>query len=453
VGLAVPEIVNARSHHFEALLAGASLLLFAVIYIPQLGHGFVKDDFRWVLDGRQPLSTAWTRTSGFFRPLVTLSFASNYAISGLNPFAYGLTNFLLAACCAIGVGALAKAIGLTPSAAVVAAMMWAFNFHGVNMAILWISGRTALFLTLSSILAALAFLYGRRALCLLAVSAALLSKEEAVFLPVILTAWSAIRGSAMRSWWVFIPLPIYLAARAGSDAMVPWNAPRFYAFTFELEAVSRNLLQYIDRAWTFPVAAALCLWAVSRRAPPIDLNQRRSIIFGAVWFACAIAITVFLPVRSSLYACWPAVGAAITCAAVTDALFSRVTETRSRAAVLTLVVLLLALVPVYRARNTRWVEIAELSSETIDLMRTCGSRRCDTIVLVDDDRTRRNFENTFGGLAGEAANLFLGRAVPVVVVSRSEALSDESGPPACLLRIELNGASLKSQLEGSCGSE
>jgi hypothetical protein len=436
----------------KAALILGSIVLFTGIYLPQLGHGFVKDDFQWLADGRQSLTAMFTRTSGFYRPLVTLSFAFNRATSDLDPFVYGLTNFLLAAGCAFGVGALARTIGLTSSAAFVAAMMWAFNFHGVNMAILWISGRTASFLTLSSILAALTFLHGHRALCLLALTAALLSKEEAVLLPFILFTWSAIRDGSTRSWWVFIPLPLYIAARTWSDAMVPWTAPRYYAFTFEPAALASNLLHYVDRAWTFPIATVLCLWVVIRKAPSVDPDQRRTVVLGAVWFAFAIAITVFLPVRSSLYACWPAVGAAIACAAMTESLFNRVTPARRRGAILGFLLLLLVLVPVYRSRNVRWVEIAELSSETIGLMRTCGTERCDAVILVDDDGTRRNFGNTFGSLAPVATSLFLGRSLPTQIVTRAQDPVDESKPPACRLRIELNGTSLRSRFEGSCGN-
>ena len=45
--------------------------------------------------------------------------------------------------------------------------------------------------------------------------------------------------------------------------------------------------------------------------------------FGAAWFVCFYAMTVFLPVRSSLYALTPSVGAAVALAAVASAVQRR----------------------------------------------------------------------------------------------------------------------------------
>src|SRR5215510_4277884 len=104
-------------HAAPRLLILVLLFLFCVIYVPDVGHGFLKDDFQWVIDARQPPAALLTNTNGFFRPLVTLSFRANYELSGLNPYPYGLTNFLLAAACALFVFVLARLLGLATTAA------------------------------------------------------------------------------------------------------------------------------------------------------------------------------------------------------------------------------------------------------------------------------------------------------------------------------------------------
>ena len=98
--------------------------LFCVIYVPDVGHGFVKDDFQWVIAARQPPAALLTNTNGFFRPLVTLSFRADYALFGLDTYPYGLTNFVLAVVCAALVFALTRSFGLESGTATFAAAVW-----------------------------------------------------------------------------------------------------------------------------------------------------------------------------------------------------------------------------------------------------------------------------------------------------------------------------------------
>jgi hypothetical protein len=49
------------------------LMVIAAVYLPDIGRGFVKDDFGWIRDARAGLSDPMDalRQPGFFRPLVT----------------------------------------------------------------------------------------------------------------------------------------------------------------------------------------------------------------------------------------------------------------------------------------------------------------------------------------------------------------------------------------------
>ena len=73
------------------VLSGRSLvfLLFVALnlaYLPDIGHGFIKDDFAWILHGRldgvQDAVALFGRSLGFYRPLVALSFGGNTALFG-----------------------------------------------------------------------------------------------------------------------------------------------------------------------------------------------------------------------------------------------------------------------------------------------------------------------------------------------------------------------------------
>ena len=57
------------------LTAGVLCSAFLAIYLPDLGHGFLKDDFAWILSSRLERSgdliALFTSNVGFYRPLVS----------------------------------------------------------------------------------------------------------------------------------------------------------------------------------------------------------------------------------------------------------------------------------------------------------------------------------------------------------------------------------------------
>ena len=154
------------------------LAVLAFVYGVDAGHGFVKDDFTWIAASRDLTRLIMPGAAGFFRPIVSLTFWIDYALFGLAPRGYGLTNVALLFA---GVGLLfllLKALGLRAGVAVAGAFVWALNFQAVNMAVLWISGRTALVLVVWATAAAYAWVRGYRPLAAILVTAAMWSKEE-----------------------------------------------------------------------------------------------------------------------------------------------------------------------------------------------------------------------------------------------------------------------------------
>jgi hypothetical protein len=91
------------------------------IYLPDAGQGFIKDDFAWIASSRLgSAGDVWgyvaRPASGFFRPIVALSFGIDGILFGLRPLGYGLTNLALVGVCAAGIWRLAGALALTPAA-------------------------------------------------------------------------------------------------------------------------------------------------------------------------------------------------------------------------------------------------------------------------------------------------------------------------------------------------
>ncbi len=308
------------------LVAAAILLAILVaIYGPGIGKGFVKDDVVWV--GANHV-TSWSdvralvfRTDGFYRPVVATTFALDRAVYGIRPFGFGVTNLLLLLMGAGALAYLATALGLRPTMAIVAAGVWALNFHAVNMAVLWLSGRTALCVVIAALLAATGIVRGRPIAAGVAALVAMLAKEEAVMLPFILSGWAwvlagersarACRDVIRLTWPTWIALVIYFALRAQTAAMTPMTAPDAYRFALSPGALVGNGLEYLDRTCTFSAIVLIVAHLIAWHRPVMTPAVGRVLLLAGMWFAGTFALTIFVPTRSSLYALLPSVAPAL----------------------------------------------------------------------------------------------------------------------------------------------
>ena len=428
-------------------------MVFLAVYAPAVGLGFISDDFAWIAHSRvqsaADLARVLSTSLGFYRPLVGLSFAADYAVFGTHALGYGWTNLALALVDAALVAALCRALGLTRAGAWLAAAVWLLNFHGINMALLWISGRSALLLIAGALTCLLGLLRQSTVLTLIGFAAALLSKEESVALPLIaagaimlhLRGERTARHLAMLSTGAALLLIMYAMLRMHSGAMTPSNAPDYYRFTFAPSAVARNIVEYVDRGATFAIAAMLV--GVLGLAPRGLVLRRDVLLFAAAWFIAAYLPTVTLPVRSSLYACFPSIGAAIACAHVLEASWAASEPRHQRWTLALLAVVPILCVPAYVARNHRWTDLAVFSSRVLNEVELRSAAWPDgaTLVLTDDRSTRVNLNSAFGSLIGDAVALRAHRRFDV----RLEPPAAATHPaPACggcpVVRVALQSA-------------
>jgi hypothetical protein len=407
--------------------------LLLLIYGPIVGRGFVADDFGWVKD-TQPSFTqaAWNafdHAYGFYRPLVNVSFAANYEVSGLSPRPYGLTNLALLFVCAGMVGWLGRAAGLSHAFSLVAAGLFAFNLHGVDMSVLWVSGRTGLFLTVFSLGAAIAFMKRHHVIAALLTLSAMFSKEEAVALPVMFVLWTLLESSSqqpvdrlreafIRTRWLWVVGLTYAVLRLHSGAMWPSNAPPYYRFSAEPQLLLRNAREYADRACTLSAVALLVVFALVRSRPTLTRDNRVLLAQCGCWVICGFALTMFLPIRSSLYALFPSVGVSLAASIILFAWWPRVSLAHQRALVSAALSVPLLLIPVYRARADRWVSPARLSSVVTKQLATLSADpETHTIVVQDDRSTRANLANAFGPAVSDVATLYFSRPVTLKIES------------------------------------
>ncbi len=429
------ESLTARAHRDAAFAPALALaILFLAVYAFDCGQGFISDDFTLIqhgaLDGPGALWRIFTTSVGFYRPLVSLTFGVNHWLFGLDPIGYGLFNLALAGVCAVLVWRLARGLDLGNGLAVTAAGLWLFNFHGINMSILWLSGRSSLLSTAFSLLAAVAWLRRAAWPAALACLAAMFSKEEAVTLPLLFTSWTLFLrhgeggpdardmtpGATARLW---LALGIYLACRASTDAFWVGSAPDYYRPALDPRRVAMNLAHYTDRSISFSAIAVLLCAIVMRRVPSLSAHSRLVAVLGTAWILTGFALTSLLPVRSSLYAVFPSVGAALVAAAVIGDVLRHASPRAAARLVWSGVILLGLLLPVYWSRNVRWTELAQLSSSITDQL---AARRDvipagSSIVIVDDETTRANLRNAWAGAGPQVSQLEFGGQWAIEVVA------------------------------------
>ncbi len=176
------------------------LAAVAAAYVGVPAAGFVWDDQALIVSNRvldaPTFDNVWredlwcctdTNSSGYYRPLLTVTFLLDHALYGKNPAGFHVTSLLLH----LGVVALVAGLlrpRLGDARAAVAALI--FGLHPVQSeAVVWVAARNDL-LAAAGVLGALLALDSKRpAVAALAAFAAGVSKENAFLLPAVLWVW------------------------------------------------------------------------------------------------------------------------------------------------------------------------------------------------------------------------------------------------------------------------
>jgi hypothetical protein len=245
-------------------------------------------------------------------------------------------------------------------------------------------------------------------------------------------------------WPSLVALAAYGALRLRTAAMTFATAPEAYQATLDPRQVGWNVLEYLDRSSTLAAAVALVAFVAAGRRLRLARGERAAIPLAAIWLAGMFAVTVWLPVRSSLYAVTPSVGAALIAAIVlTDAWRSLAPPGRIRA-LLAAAVLPLLLWPVYHARNQRLANEARLSAAVVRALAPlrAAAPPVSGLVLVDDRLARPSLYHAFGPHLSEAVALTLGRPIPVSLDNTPDDLSRPVPAGAGTRRFALSGGRL-----------
>jgi hypothetical protein len=422
-------------------------------YGPSAGRGFVADDFGWIYFSRiDSAATPWRLlvegAPGFYRPLVALSFGLDELLYGLSPAGYAITNLVMALAIVAGIIRVGVLLRLAPVAAVFGAGLWILNFHGISTALLWISGRTSLLTTMFAVFAAVALVRGRSLWAGGLALASLMSKEEPVMLPAIFALWlwidrRPILAIVRMTWPSFAALAIYLALRARTAAFTPATAPSFYRLSASPDVLLPNALSYLDRSLTFVAAVlALGLLVFARVRSGVAESERQAALKGLVWLVLGFAVTIMIPVRSSLYVVFPTVGSALIGMAAGSWLWRTIPQPRRRYAAAAVFALPLAVLPIHWLRHQTTKRQGMLSSRVLEEVRTASRAPAGIarVVVLDDAGARVNAASAFGAELPRAVELVVGKPVPVELIGSQEprAASDHaaSGQDTLVLRVQ-----------------
>ncbi|MGH9142310.1 MAG: hypothetical protein ACRD2I_14350, partial [Vicinamibacterales bacterium] len=177
-----------------------------------------------------------------------------------------------------------------------------------------------------------------------------------------------------------------------SDYLLHGWRPRGYGWT--------NLTLY--GTTTLLIAVVGIAMLVYRTRPAPSDTDRRVLAMMGTWWIGRFAITVWLPVRSSLYAVCPSIATAVIAAMILERMREAATGGTRRLEPL-LALALLAAVPVYQMRNDRLVESARVSERALRTIRADLPSLPQTgSVVFQDDPDVPSFRFAFGDLAAEA---------------------------------------------------
>jgi hypothetical protein len=256
-----------------ALIANLNVLLGDFVWDDRLlivGNASIRDLGNWP----SFFSDAFLRA--YYRPVVMLSFAVEHAVYGLRPWGFHLTNLVLHIVNALLVFALLTRISASRNVALIAALL--FAIHPAHKAVVTINDRTGLLAALFFLSALILYMKHweprgtRRSLSLYAASLiafalGLLSKEEALTLPLVLIMTDSLLPSH---------LPSHLGAQSRNiSSRIARYAPFFVVTAIYLAIRGRIVMPAVGMTEAFMTEPARRLMMV----PSILLDYLWTLLF------------------------------------------------------------------------------------------------------------------------------------------------------------------------------
>jgi tetratricopeptide (TPR) repeat protein len=318
------------------------VLIVGAVYVNSLDGPFVYDDRLTVVGNASirhlddPVALVLV---DIFRPVVNASYALNYAISGLNPRSYHVTNVLLhmmnVGLLVLCVRRLARGQDPTTTARLSLLTALVYGVHPMlTEAVSYVSGRSELLCTLFALVSLVLFVdavrsggWGRWFGAWVAFVLALGSKETSAVVPFVLAAaeWFGLLGDeeGRHRRWLRLHLPfsavvllaglarvaVYLRVEQTGQAVGLWHNALTEATVFwrylglAVVPVGQSIMHpvtTIDSPWD-PVGLVALLGIVGAVVAALVLGRRAPLpAFGFVWFTLFFAPSHVIPLQEAM---------------------------------------------------------------------------------------------------------------------------------------------------------
>lgn len=305
----------------ERFLVATILLVTFLVFSPVLTSDFVNwdDDVNVTLNPNvQALNAATVKNMfthsiiGGYTPLTTLSFAVENQIFGMKPGVFHFNNLLLHLLCTLLVFVFMRKLGMNPFISLV--VMFLFGIHPMRVeSVAWITERKDLlysFFFLLSLIFYISFYKSRRFvfyfLALAAFIFALLSKIQAVTLPLVLLLIDYYSGDKIRFKQILDKIPffilsvviglagIYFLGQKGTleaNSVLPFFQRIFIGtYSFCVYLIKAVLPYQLSAIYTNPVKLSVLFYASALMVILLGLliyksgKYRKDLIFGSLFF-------------------------------------------------------------------------------------------------------------------------------------------------------------------------
>ena len=368
----------------------------AALFLPLIGHGFVHDDFVHLCSAAfDPFRQGLTKANGgpFYAPLAWLSYKIDWMLWGWRPLAFAAVNLTLHISNIFLVYHLAFRLYRSVIAARWAAIGFTLLFPANTWAVMWISTRAHLIVTLFYLAAMLATVwYARterhRAVAFIAIvsfsTLSIFSKESGVTVPAAIALILFNERAARKQNHIsrssviglfatlFAVLLVYVMVRVQSGAIpITFSGNLGYHYALSPKILSEHLLRYGWRTYGLLaiLVAAIALSQYFRgHTHYLKSLTRKDVSLSIALFIVTISPFILLPARSGIYSYLPGIAAALLLGAVARSLYESPLKSPARANVATLSPIIIV-VMIYSCfmvgHSLRWKKMAETSADVL----------------------------------------------------------------------------------------
>src|SRR5262245_21291802 len=362
-----------------------------------MGHGFVHDDFHHVYSAAyHSIRHGLTRANEgqFYAPIAWLTHRFDWILWGQRPFLSAMANLLLHIANIALLYTFVLKLWRSEIAARWSALGFALLYPANTWAVMWISTRAHLLVTLFYIAALLATLWltrteSHRRLAVLTIvifaALAIFSKESGVTIPaaIALVLFYVKRSEEQKPLplaaiiflfaALFAILGVYAILRARSGAIpMTFSGKVWYTYTPSLTLLSENFFRYGWRTYglLMIIAVAIALSQILRgRRPYFKILKINDTLFSIILFTITIAPFIFLRARSGMYTYLPGTAAALLLGAMATSLYQLPESRPARFRFFSLSPILLVIVIfgiLTVIHSLKWMRMAEVNTSVLN---------------------------------------------------------------------------------------